>query len=248
MNRKIIFTRITFGLLFGFATATARNNQDFSFWNWYQLEYPLNKQQYVSVQFQYRLNNNASQFDKSNFYFSYGRHFGKSWDAECLYQFTTNYAEDSHSFYVGTTRRFKLRHSKLYYRMSVQHVRNNFTRHYAIDQPYTEFRNRLRISVPVSQSIDVSLSAEPYIKFTPIRAPYFSRIRNVLQVSYSLNKYQSISAFGMLEPEIVSWERPGVDEVIGLTWQITLPHKWKKFDKLFRVEHDNKKQMRDRFQ
>lgn len=247
MNRIILV--IVFISAFIFAKKIyAQAENDFSFWNWYQVEYNINKHQYVNVQFQYRLNENASQFDKSNLYFTYGRYLGKRWNAEVLYQFTTNHFQDAHTFYAGLTYRLKLGKCKLFYRTSAQHIRNYFTGDYAMDDPYTEWRNRLRFVVPISKSFDMSISAEPYLKFTPIRAPYFSRIRNVLQCSYAYNKYQTITAFFMYEPHIISYSVPHDDEVIGLTWQITLPKKLKHFEKIFKKAKDNKKQNKDLFQ
>lgn len=223
-------------------------DHDLSFWNWYQVEYNFNKHHYVNVQFQYRLNHQFHDFDKSNLYFTYGRNIGKNWNAECLYQFTTNYDLDSHTLYAGITYRLKLGSCKLYYRMSAQHIRNYFTGEYATDQPYTEFRNRLRLVVPISKSVDMGISTEPYIKFSSIRAAYCSRMRSVLQFNYALNNYQSVTAFLMYEPSVTTFAQRHTDEVIGLTWQLSIPKKFRHLKRLYKMSSGKKKKDKDNFQ
>lgn len=236
--------------LIGIPVKAQSSIADFSLWNWYQVNYPVSKKSYANVQWQFRLNENASQFDKSNFYFSYGRNFLKAFNAEVLYQFTTNHSSDSHTLYAGMTYKLKLGKAKLYYRISVQHIRNYFSGDYRTDEPYSEFRNRIRVSYPIMPSIDVTLSAEPYIKLTSIRNPYLSRVRSVAQVNYTYNRYHSFSIFYLYEPVVYSFSERHTDDVIGITYQVTLPKKLKKIHKIWTEPRDKfrKSDAKDTFQ
>lgn len=215
--------------------AEVKRSGDFSIWNWYQLKYPISKTMYTNVQYQYRIGNNASQFDKSNFYVTLGRNFSKHINAEILYQFTTSSRTDQHTFYAGATYKKKLRPFTLYYRMSLQEVRKYFTGRPKIDDAYVEFRNRLRVTYPMGSKLDLSLSAEPYLYLKAGQAPSFSRIRNVLMANYSVNRYQSVSVFYLVEPSLGPGPKED-DYVLGLTYQISLPRKWSKMKKIFKAE------------
>ncbi len=223
--------------------AQKESKNDLFFWNWYQINYKVTKKDYVSFQFQNRLKENMSTFNKNNFYFIAGRNINKKINIEALYQLTTNYTNDNHTFYVGLTYKHKINDLKIHFRSSVQHIRNYFTGNYKIDKPFFEWRNRLRIFYPLSNSFSVSLSTEPYIKFEAIHQPYFSRIRNVAQFSYDLNRYQSVSLFYLYEPEIITFSSPKNDYVLGFTYQLMLPRKWKKMKKVFEFENKYDKQI-----
>ncbi|KXK41795.1 MAG: hypothetical protein UZ11_BCD004001768 [Bacteroidetes bacterium OLB11] len=60
-----------------------------------------------------------------------------------------------------------------------------------------------------------SLSAKPYINFEAIRKLYLSRIRNVAQLSYNLNRYHAITFFYLYEPEITTYLKRKNNYVIG---------------------------------
>lgn len=232
MKKYLFLTFVFLNIFFGHIKAQT-HIADFSLWNWYQVNYNFSKKSYANLQWQFRLNENASQFDKSNFYFTYGRNFLKVFNAELLYQYTTNHENDGHTLYAGITYKLKIGKAKLYYRASLQHIRNYFSGDYRTDNPYTEFRNRIRISYPLLPAIDFTLSAEPYIKVSSIRPAYWSRLRTVAQMNYAFNRYHSISIFYLYEPMVFSYSNPHTDDVLGITYQLTLPKKLKKIKKIF---------------
>ncbi len=216
---------------------------DLFFWNWYQFSYKLSKKDYVSFQFQNRLKENMSLFNKNNFYFDVGRNFNKNISAEVLYQLTTNYNIDNHTFYAGLTFKRRMDQFKIHYRTSVQHIRNYFTGDYKTDKPFFEWRNRVRIIFPLLHTMTASLSAEPYIKFEAIHKPYLSRIRNVAQLSYNLNRYHAISFFYLYEPEIITYSKRKDDYVIGITYSLSIPRKWKNIQKIFEFQRKEDRQI-----
>lgn len=238
--KKSKFYAIFFLFSVCFLTLKCQNTNDFSFWNWYQLQYFFNKHDYVNFQYQYRLNQNASQFDKSNFYFIYGKNFNKHINLELLYQFTTSRRRDNHTFYIGGIYRFKLKKIQLNYRLSIQHIRYYLTGNEELDNSFSELRNRIRLTYPLNKKIDVSLSTEPYLKFSNFENLRISRLRNVASVSYELNNYQSVSLFYLFEPEFVRTGLPNNDYVLGLTYQINLPKKLKKIGKIFKGDKSSK--------
>lgn len=244
MRYKLTLILILFYTVSSALNKTGQTN-DFFFWNWYQLDYKISKSDYASFQFQYRLNENASQFNKSNFYFIYGKNLNKKWNAEILYQLTTSYRADNHTFYLGLTYKTKMQQLKINYRSSIQHIRNYFSGDFKEDSPYTEWRNRVRFSYPISNSFSASISFEPYMKFTSNHPLHLSRIRNVAQLSYDLNKYQSVSVFYLYEPEIFDFSTPKNDYVLGLTYQIAIPRKWKKFKNIFELNQVDKKMLKE---
>lgn len=133
--------------------------------------------------------NNASAYDKGNFYFSLGPDFGKHWNAEIFCQHTITYARNRHTYYTGATYKKKIRPLILYYRVRLQQVCKYFTGEYDVDDAYFEFRSRLRITFPVTRKMHLLLSAEPYLYLKRREMSAFSQIRNVLLANYNINRY-----------------------------------------------------------
>jgi hypothetical protein len=196
------------------------------------VEKKFQKKQYVEFQYQVRFDENVSQFNRANIYFIYGKDIRKNLNFELLYQINTNHKNDQHTFYFGFTYKQSLTYrSFATLRTAVQNTHNYFTGDYIADKPYTEWRNRLRLTYRISSPLQLSLSAEPYLLFKPTEAPRFSRIRYVTQLSYKCNKYESISLFYLLQPDLIVTSAPKTNYVIGATFHLTLP-KWSNMNKL----------------
>lgn len=209
--------------------------QDFSLWTWVQVEKKLHNKQYIEFQYQVRFDQNATQFNRSNIYFIYGKNFGRHVNAEVLYQLNENYIKDQHTFYLGLTYKTVLfRHASVAFRTAVQNTRNHFTGDYGADKPRTEWRNRIRFTYKLSKPLSISASAEPYLLFKPMEEPYLSRIRYVAQVAYKYNKYQKFTLFYLIQPTLITDSRPKTNFVLGLAYHITLPNKAKGYQKFFR--------------
>lgn len=208
--------------------------KDFSAWGWIQLEKQTVKNQYITAQYQIRYSNNATVFDRSNFYLGYGFNYLKNFNTEVLYQYNSNYKVDQNTFYFGTSYKFKLfKNTSCFIRTAVQHTQNYFTGDYQADEPITEWRNRLRISYAINKAYSATISAEPYLAFDYMHSGYLSRVRYVSQLNLKYNKYQNFSLFYMIQPDEVTFKTPKIEYVLGLTYSIKLPNKWKDFKKFY---------------
>lgn len=251
MIRKIGLLGISVFLSICTFSQTGRK-QDLALWPWIQIEKKIGRHQYVEFQYQVRFNNHISQYNRSNYYFMYGIDFLKHFQAEGLYQLNSNPKADEHTFFAGLTYKQNIsQHVSLLYRSSFQTTRNDFTGDKHVDKPYSEWRNRLRSIYKFNNVYSVSLSAEPYLKITDKHPVYLSRIRFVSQFSYRFNKYQTFSAFYLLEPDIVYYSTPSTDHVIGLAYHFTLPDKMKSFKKIFKPKSidnaDDNEMLKDTF-
>ena len=224
-----------------FIKSQSKSQQDFTLWGWFQVEKKFQKKQYVEFQYQARFNDNVSQFNRSNIYFIYGKNIRKNLNFELLYQLNTNHKNDQHTFYLGFTCKQSLSYrSFVTFRTAVQNTHNYFTGDYQADKPYTEWRNRIRFIYRIKSSLQVAVSAEPYLLFKPTEAPSISRIRFVAQSTYKFNKYESCSLFYLVQPDVISTS-PDINYVLGLTFHVTLPNKWNNYKKLIhlREKEDN---------
>ena len=219
----------------------AGSSQDLSLWTWLQAEKRLGHHRYAEVQCQLRFDHNVSEFNRANYYFIVGQEFGSHWQAEVLYQLNTNRHSDQHTFFGGVTYKQKLaKHFSLYYRCSVQTVRNYFTGDPVMDRPYTELRNRLRFSYKFNNRFSAAVSGEPYIKITQRLPAYLSRIRYVSALNYRLNKYQTWTVFYLVEPDVITYGRHNIDYVMGITGHFRLPDKWSGVKKMFHYKNHEK--------
>ncbi|NUM31002.1 MAG: DUF2490 domain-containing protein [Bacteroidetes bacterium] len=217
------------------SNAQENTKKDFSLWTWFQLEKKIGKKHSIEFQYQARFNQNVTQFNRSNFYFMYGLDFKKKYNAEILYQLTTNHKTDQHTFFFGLTYKHPLtRRTSFFYRTSVQAVRNYFTGEMYSDKPYVEFRNRVRFSYKINKMFGMAVSGEPYIKHSYKHYAYLSRIRFVTHLNYKYNKYQSFAAFYLIEPDIISFSQPKIDFVLGITYHLKVPGKKKNFKNFFK--------------
>jgi hypothetical protein len=240
-----------FCLVFAFSgKSQSAKTSDFSAWYWLQVKYNLSKKTSLNFQYQCRTNQNASVFDKSNFFVSVSQKLTRNLDGELLYQLTTNNRSDQHTLFFGLTYRLRFKYFDIFLRSAMQHKRNHFTNNFDLDNPFTEFRNRIRISVPIAKKWTIALSTEPYFSFTANKPGYFSRIRNVAQVNYDLNNFHSVALFYLVEPTLDMRYSTRNDYVLGLTYQIKIPKKqkdWKLFLDFKPVEEKAKKDNKDTF-
>ena len=234
--KKIVFLLVVLFLCPSLSKSQVREN-DFALWSWFQVEKKFQKKQYVEFQYQIRFNENVSQFNRSNIYFIYGRNVRKNLNVEFLYQLNTNHKNDQHTLFVGFTYKQSMSYrSYLSFRTAVQNTHNYFTGDYKIDEPYNEWRNRLRFVYRISSPFQVSLSVEPYLLFKPTANPYFSRIRFVAQTTYKFNKYQNLSLFYLVQPDLVTTSTPKTNYVLGITYHLTLPNSLNGFKKLLHLK------------
>jgi hypothetical protein len=226
-----------------YAYGQENSPQDLSAWGWFQLYKNIDSANYVSVQFELRKNNNCSTFQSNNFYFLGGVNLNKNLNFEAIYQLNTNYSRDISTLYAGLTYRVKMNKKfSWYFRTALQHNQNHLLNPDFYNQAYNEWRNRARLKFKASKNIDLSLSAEPTIHFNVLQhRTYLDKIRFVAQVSDELNKYSSITLFYIVQPDIVSFgNSPGINYMIGATYKITLPNKWKKMDNIFKFKNKDK--------
>lgn len=215
--------------------------EDLAFWPWLQVEKKIGRISSAEVQCQLRFNENISQFQRANFYFKYGLNLKNGYQVDLLYQLNTNHQVDQHTFFLGVTHRWKLTpKTNLYYRSAFQYIRNYFTGDVQIDEPYVEWRNRLRIKTDLGSHFAMAVSVEPYVRYVTFQPPVVSRARLIVLGEYEFNKYQTYSAYMLIQPDIVSNSFPETDYVIGLTWHMRLPDTWKGFSKLFKARKSKK--------
>jgi len=196
------------------------------------MRYKVAKKTALNFQYQCRTNKNATEFDKSNFYLSIERKLGNSFQAEILTQLASDYRQNQYTLYGGMTYKLRFQHFTLFFRSAVQHKRNYFSGNPRLDNPFFEWRNRIRLAIPFKNHWTFAISTEPYLSFTNYESAYFSRIRNVALVNYQLNKFHAISAFYLIEPTLNQRYSKRNDFVLGLTYQVTIPNKikdWKRF-------------------
>jgi len=214
----------------------AQRIPDFSVWTSAQLYYYFNKSNYVSFQYQNRFNENATQYDNSNFYFIYGHNFNKKNNLEVYYRLQTNYNEDVHTVFWGYNRKIKLKYFNLYGRVAVQHNRNYFSFNETYDRSYTEARFRLRAKYDLNKVFSTTLSAEPTVELNGPENPYIDKIRYVAQLSMQYNKYQSFTLFYFYQPDMHSFSVLEANYVLGINYEIILPSKGKAYKKLFKAD------------
>ncbi len=207
------------------------------FWTWYSIQVQKSTfdYQYASVQCQLRYNDNASTFNRTNLYFTYGYDWTNNLNVELIYQLNMNYDVNQHTIYLSATRKFKL-HDKLnfYFRSKIQHTQNYFTGDYSIDEPLTVWRNRFRFTYRFNKQYSLALSAEPYLAFDGTHRWYWSRTRYVAQGTYRMNKFNSMSIFYLVQPDVIDFGTPGTNYALGLTYSLTLPDRPKDYARLFK--------------
>jgi len=226
-------------------------DNDFSTWYWIQAKYKVNKRINLNFQFQSRLNHNSTDFDKSNLFFSGEYKLNKTFSAEILTQYTTNYSDNQYTLYGGITYRHDFKFVQFYYRTSIQSKRDHFTSDFNYDNPYSEWRNRIRFSFPLKKDWLLSLSTEPYLNIQRYTPFYFSRIRNIVQVSYDLNDFQNIAVFYLVEPTLNKAYSTSNNFVLGITYQFQIPQKKKEFKHFFdykKKDKDKKKEAKENYQ
>lgn len=247
MIRSVMLLLFLFSSTLGFSQ---QKRDDFSAWYWLQTKYRFNKKTSLNFQLQYRTNQNATSFNKTNFFLSAERKLSKSLNTEALVQFSTDHRSDQYTVYGGVTYKVKLKQFRLYYRCAVQHKRNYFSGDYLLDNPFFEWRNRIRISYPYKDHWTFSVSTEPYLSFSNYETCYFSRIRNVIQANYAFNKFHKMTLFYLIEPTLNLRYSSKNDYVLGLTYQVTIPKKkkeWKKFLDFKEKTQGEKKESNDTF-
>mgnify|MGYP002135937075 CR=1 FL=1 len=217
-----------------------QNQGDFSTWYWLQFKYKATKKLNINAQFQSRFNHNSTDFDKSNFFLSGEYKFTKNLSAEVLTQYTTSYTSNQYTLYSGINYRFNIRFMQLYYRTSIQSKTNHFSSDFNYNNPYSEWRNRLRLSIPFHQDWVFSLSTEPYLNLEKNKSAYFSRIRNIAQLSYNFNDFHTMTMFYLVEPTLNAYYSNKNNFVLGFTYQITIPKKAKEWKHFFDVKKDKK--------
>jgi hypothetical protein len=216
------------------ARSQNRSKNDFSTWYWAQVEKDISKKQTIGFQYQVRFNQNSTRFNSSNFYFNYTFSAIKNWNTELLYQLSTHYKKDSHTLYFGNTFKTKLNKKvSLFTRTAVQYSRNSFTGLNKLDKPSTEWRNRFRLAYRINPSMNITLSAEPYLRLRKFQPPNFSKIRFVSQCTLRYNKFQDFSLFYMVQPDVAGYGSSNTHFVLGFTNTISLPSSLKKMKKLY---------------
>lgn len=242
-------TRLTTSLfLITLLTSTLLNAQkmdeDFSTWYWLQLKYKASKKWNINAQFQSRFNHNSVDFDKSNFFLSGEYKITSGLSVELLGQYTTTYTSNQYTLYSGLTYRFNFKLIQLYFRTSFQTKTNHFSTDFNYNNPYSEWRNRLRMSIPIHKDWILSFSLEPYLNLQKNKTAYFSRIRNIAQLSYNINNFNMVTMFYLVEPTLNADYSNNNNYVLGFTYQISIPKKssdWKHFFDL----KDNKKNKKE---
>jgi hypothetical protein len=216
--------------------------QDFSFWGWFQLEKKVGQKHYVDFQLQTRFNQNSTTFQRNSFYFLYGINITKKLNAEALYQLSTNYTGNQHAFYIGSTYKLSVTSKfSVYARTALQYTRNDFSGFYVQDEPFSEWRNRIRLAYSFNKVYGMNISVEPYLRFNPSTPLFLSRVRFVSQFNVKYNKYNSFNLYYLIEPDWSSRTKPRTDYVLGLTYKINLPDKLKDFKKFFKTKYFKKK-------
>jgi hypothetical protein len=206
--------------------------EDFSFWSSLQLEKKIFSNQFIGVQYQLRLHNNATTYDRSNVYFNYGININKRITTELVYQINANHRVNQYTVRGSLTYKMPLSNRfHVYGRTSVQHMRNHFTGEYGIDKPFYQWRNRLRLIYKLNKKYAISLSAEPYLTYSSIRPVYLSRVRYMGQFTVKLDKFQQLSVFHIIQPDVITYGKPDVSYVLGFTYQVSLNQNFTKFRK-----------------
>ncbi len=238
-------TRLTTKLFILFFIASPLLNaqqvkSDFSTWYWLQLKYKASKKWNINAQFQSRFNHNSTDFDKSNFFLSGEYKITKALSAELLGQYTTSYTDNQYTLYSGINYRFNIKFMSLYFRSSIQTKTNHFSSDFNYNNPYSEWRNRLRLSIPFHEDWTFSLSTEPYLNLQKNKVAYFSRVRNIAMLSYNVNEYHSITMFYLVEPTLNAYYSGKNNFVLGFTYQISIPKKAKEWKHFFDVKENKK--------
>lgn len=238
MNIRLFIACIS--LVFGSTDLMSQDrNQDLSFWTWFQVNRDLGKHTYGSLQYQVRLNNNMSAFQANNFYCIYGYNLNKRTNLEGLYQINTNRERTNHTLYLGLTRQFKVTdHFSIYTRTAVQHGRNLVGFESVTNQPTYDWRNRFRVKYKFNKTIALACSAEPTMRYSLAQGMVLDKIRFASQFSFNYNKYQSITLFYMFQPDVISFKQPMTNYILGATYQLELPKKFKKYKKILKPNLD----------
>lgn len=217
----------------------AQRSTDISMWNWFQVYKNLGNKSYVSFQYQARFNNQISTFNSANYYAVIGKNFKNHLNIEAVLQMNTNHKRDSYTSYLGVTKRWNYKRFFFYIRPSVQYTRSFFTGDYSIDRPLNELRTRFKIRYAFNKHFLLAGFTEPYIAFSALRPTYFERVRNGLQFDFQYNKYNTFTLFYLFQPDVISFSNLSTSQVLGLTYRIVIPKKWKK---LFKYKPEKKEE------
>lgn len=216
-------------LLLSCAEVNAQRSTDISMWDWFQVYKNTGNKTYLSFQYQARFNNRISAFNSANYYAVFGKNFKHHLNIEAVLQMNTNHKRDSYTGYLGITKRWDYKRFFFYVRPSVQYTRSFFTGDYSIDHPLNEFRTRFKIRYAINKHFLIAGFTEPYISFSALRPSYFERVRNGMQLDFQYNKYNTFTLFYLFQPDVTSYSNLSTSQVLGLTYRVDIPKKWKKF-------------------
>ena len=228
-------------------------SNDFSSWYWLQLSKDISNDEYVSVQYQSRFDNNTTQFDASNFYVMMGTNRFLNLNMEGLYQYRTSYSKDNHTLYFGATRKWGYKKWNIYVRSAYQHTRDYFSGDTRFDHPIHEWRNRLRVRYKLNKSFNLAFSAEPTWELNDLNNIYIDKIRYMAVAEMNYNKYHSFTLFYFYQPNVFNPSNLKANYVLGMTYQIFLPEKLKKIKNFYKPKidldfnNDNGGSSRDQF-
>lgn len=213
-------------------------SNDFSSWYWLQLSKDVSNDEYVSVQYQSRFDNNTTQFDAGNFYCMIGTNRIKQINLEGLYQYRTGYSKDNQTFYLGATKKMTYKRFNFYWRTAYQHTRDFFTGDPMLDHPIHEWRNRLRIRYKLNKSFNLACSAEPTWELNDLGNIYVDKVRYMIVAEMDYNKYHSFTLFYFYQPNLYNSSSLKANYVLGMTYQIFLPKKIKKIKNFYKPKID----------
>lgn len=233
MKNVVMLTMVFYSFL---AKAQTRNI-NWGNWGWLKLSKQVSKRQTVGFQYQVRYSDGFSTFDRSNIYVTYSLDLKRKWNFDALYQWNANREMDQHTFFVAFSKKMNWKKCSLTYRTAIQHIENTHNIPALGYVPYTEWRNRLRLKIPLSKHWSSSWSYEPYLMFTNRWIPALTRARFVADLSRDLNKYTSFSVFYLSQPAYKNIGQPSWKNVLGLTFQIELPRSHKSILKVFDYTH-----------
>jgi hypothetical protein len=196
---------------------------DFQLWNAIELRQDLRKGFDVSMQFQSRFDNNASQFRGSYMSSKLGYSLSKivSLDADIRYSTSSSWDRIRYGIGInaqGKTAGFNLS-AKLKYQY--QHFLQRVPE-FGINPPIHNFRIKFGVERKIVKKLKVFLSVEPLYRQKSTTL-YFKRIRNTIGLQWSPIKKTTLEASYIYQPQ---WNSSKTIHVMQFSISHDLPKKW----------------------
>lgn len=201
--------------------------QDFQLWTGAKLKADLPKRFSLAVQYQLRLDQDATAIKGSYISTEIGYEIIKNYlAAEFEYRYVAGFDKDRHRFGFGIQGKYEYKKVTFSHRVVYQREHEYFNSSYERGhEPTNYLRNRFQVKFNLPKRWEAYVSIEPFIRFSN-KLNDIDRVRTVGGFTWEFVKNHSFDLFYLFQAD-VNVSKPGMGHGIGFMYAWDLP-KFKK--------------------